>query len=419
VRVRKGVKDPDYPDIPLGGWTGTVIETHESREDGRTYLVEWDETALNQMHPVYRRRCQRDGLDLDSAWLDEGDLEINTGEPVGIEQPGTLTPRPLDLGEQEDRVRAVFDLTSDDPLPAPNHERLEHYHRFLSERLRFPLEAQYADMNGCVPGAEETVKFVGLAPLDQMRVKNGLLAEIERANGQREAVELFDVETPRNEYARQLLGDYSYWFCEAFRYDLAEKGRQELRAEGAAGPARWPIGSLLVRCGVYGALCGAVVGAITAAMEWAPLGLAVAAGVFAVIGYFLGSWLGLLLRALRLGQSAPRLGSLFGALAGAVVGAVVGPLLVAFAGTVLGSVAGFIIFHTLAKLGIKRPGGFLGGLVGAGAGGVVLACLTDMDRATIGLLCGAVLGAVLGVVLMLLVLVSLAMVEVRQDKHRE
>src|SRR5437899_12733452 len=95
VRVRKGVKDPDYPDIPLGGWTGTVTETHESSEDARTYLVEWDETAVKQMHPVYRRRCERDGLELERAWLDERDLERNIGPAVEIEQPGRSEERPV------------------------------------------------------------------------------------------------------------------------------------------------------------------------------------------------------------------------------------------------------------------------------------------------------------------------------------
>ena len=30
VRVRRGTIDPDYPDIPLGGWTGTVLETADA-----------------------------------------------------------------------------------------------------------------------------------------------------------------------------------------------------------------------------------------------------------------------------------------------------------------------------------------------------------------------------------------------------
>ena len=373
------------------------------------------------MHPVYRRRCERDGLEVENAWVGEADLEWNAGASAEIEQPTKLTPRPLDLGDQADRVRAVFDLTSDDPLPKPNLEWLTRYHRYLSERLSFPLVAVYAQMNSSfAPPAEETVKFVGLAPLEQVREENGLLAEIERPDGGRQQVELFDVETPRNDYVRQLIGDYSYWFCEAFQYALVEGGRQEIHLGGAPVlRAQMPLLPILVRCGVYGALCGAVVGAITATLPWAPVALIITAGLCMSLGYFLGNGLGIILRALQLGVQAPRLGGLFGALVGAAVGAVMGALLIAYPGTVLGSIAGFIVGRTLSKCGVRRPGSILGGVLGAGIGGVALACFVNPERAAIGLLSGAALGAVLAVILGLLFLVSLAMVEVRESDRKQ
>ncbi|HKI21072.1 MAG TPA: hypothetical protein VKA15_24485, partial [Isosphaeraceae bacterium] len=51
VRVKYGVIDPDFPDIPLGGWTGTVTEV-EQTDDQITYEIEWDERTLGGMHPV-------------------------------------------------------------------------------------------------------------------------------------------------------------------------------------------------------------------------------------------------------------------------------------------------------------------------------------------------------------------------------
>jgi hypothetical protein len=36
VRVKSGVIVPDFPDIPLGGWTGTVTEV-EQTDDQITY----------------------------------------------------------------------------------------------------------------------------------------------------------------------------------------------------------------------------------------------------------------------------------------------------------------------------------------------------------------------------------------------
>lgn len=34
VRVKRGVKDNDYPDLPLGGWAGTISAVHD---DGITH----------------------------------------------------------------------------------------------------------------------------------------------------------------------------------------------------------------------------------------------------------------------------------------------------------------------------------------------------------------------------------------------
>ena len=39
VRVRHGVKDGDYPDMPLGGWAGTIAEF----SDNGIYTVRWSE----------------------------------------------------------------------------------------------------------------------------------------------------------------------------------------------------------------------------------------------------------------------------------------------------------------------------------------------------------------------------------------
>ena len=58
VRVKPGVADPDYPDVPFGGWAGQVAEIEPG--DPPTYLVRWNRQALDGMSPVYRNRCERD-----------------------------------------------------------------------------------------------------------------------------------------------------------------------------------------------------------------------------------------------------------------------------------------------------------------------------------------------------------------------
>ena len=113
VRVKHGVKDVDYPDMPLGGWAGTVIEV----EGSDTFTIRWSEETLAAIHPVFKKRCEKDGLDLEEYALTGDDLEPDTGGPLKIEQPTKITTKPLSPKDEDDRVRMVFGLTSNDPLP--------------------------------------------------------------------------------------------------------------------------------------------------------------------------------------------------------------------------------------------------------------------------------------------------------------
>src|SRR4051794_25812513 len=140
VRVRSGVTVPDFEDIPLGGWSGT-IEMVEQVDDQITYEIEWDRRTLDGMHPVYKKRCERDGLDLESMWLDEEDLEADDGMSVPIEQPTRIVTPPLSEKDQDDRVRKALGLTHDDPLPEITLEALLAYHRYLAAKLKFPFTA--------------------------------------------------------------------------------------------------------------------------------------------------------------------------------------------------------------------------------------------------------------------------------------
>ena len=63
VRVKLGVRDTDFPDMPLGGWAGEITELHD---DGM-YTVRWSQETLDNIHPVYRNRCERDRITTSTA----------------------------------------------------------------------------------------------------------------------------------------------------------------------------------------------------------------------------------------------------------------------------------------------------------------------------------------------------------------
>jgi hypothetical protein len=69
VWVRHGVTDNDHPDIPLGGWAGTISEVHKRG----TYSVRWSRDTLVSIHPIYKKRCAIDGTFLEEYWLGDHD----------------------------------------------------------------------------------------------------------------------------------------------------------------------------------------------------------------------------------------------------------------------------------------------------------------------------------------------------------
>jgi len=209
VRVKPGTTDPDFADIPLGGWAGTIREV-DQRSAPPTYLIEWNEYTLDHMHPVFRKRCERDGLEMESMWLGEDDIEPDTGEPVTIEQPTNIVTRPLNDKDQDDRVRMALGLTGDDPLSEVDEDTLRAYHRYLAAHLSFPFEAKWEPEYGPRP----TIKITGLSDPEGdtwADETSGLLCEA-RAEGRLTEVPLAECEAKKGSPNRQLLEDYAYWF---------------------------------------------------------------------------------------------------------------------------------------------------------------------------------------------------------------
>lgn len=73
VRVKAGVMDPDFPEMHLGDWTGTVSEVRRGGLPG--YLIRWNPETLENVHPACREYCAKEDVALDKMWLLEGDLE--------------------------------------------------------------------------------------------------------------------------------------------------------------------------------------------------------------------------------------------------------------------------------------------------------------------------------------------------------
>jgi hypothetical protein len=174
------------------------------------YSVRWSKETLASIHPVFNKRCEKDGLVFEQYWLGADDLEHDAGGPLDIVQPTAITTKPLSPKDQDDRIRMVFGLTSNDPLPAVDDETLKTYLQHLAKNLAFPFSAKHAIKFR----APAHVKVIGLGdPEDGLMLDEtyGLLCEARR-DGQLVMIPLGFLESVKDKAIRKLIDDHSYWF---------------------------------------------------------------------------------------------------------------------------------------------------------------------------------------------------------------
>ncbi len=212
VQVKRGVKDYDFPDIPIGGWAGVVEKIYD--ELPPNYLIRWNEQTLAALPAIYMKRCERDDLEYELMGLGEDDLEPDKGGPLEIEQPTDIVTRPLNMKDEDDRIRVVFQLTSDDPLPGVNCQTLAIYRDYLADNLTLPCDAIWESESGPLSNTRQKVILTGLGdPKESFRIDEmyGLICKIKIENKRGDAP-LGELEAKEGDENRQLVEDYCSWF---------------------------------------------------------------------------------------------------------------------------------------------------------------------------------------------------------------
>jgi uncharacterized protein YodC (DUF2158 family) len=204
VRVKHGVKDVDFPDIPLGGWAGTISDIDI---DGM-YRISWSKETLEKSHPIYRKRCERDGTVWEASWMAEYDLEPYPGGPLCMEQPTNIITPPLSADAQEDRNRMVFGLTSDDPLPYDNKATELTYFNYLKANLTFPFAARFTEH---VTGRNREVTVTGMCDDFPIAEGFGVVCEV-LDGGEKGEMPLSELEVEPGSLNYQTVDDYITWF---------------------------------------------------------------------------------------------------------------------------------------------------------------------------------------------------------------
>ena len=211
VRARPGTTDPDYPDLPVGGWSGKIIEISE---EPMHFLVKLNQETLKYVHPVYRKRCERDGYDETAIWLPEESLELTLDERVPMEQPTSIVTKPLDFSVREDRIRAVLGLTTDDAVPLVRRAHLRKYQRYLAAHLSFPFKARSSEPLDPAGKKEfvQDVTVVGLLDEPEIDEVVGLVTTVRGATTK--DMPLCFLSVAEDDPNSQLVADYVGWFLE-------------------------------------------------------------------------------------------------------------------------------------------------------------------------------------------------------------
>jgi hypothetical protein len=74
VRVKEGVTSPEFPEVSLAGWTGTVVET-SGKPPAVKVVIEWDGETMAKMPADYVSRCEAQQLYYQMACLTDADVE--------------------------------------------------------------------------------------------------------------------------------------------------------------------------------------------------------------------------------------------------------------------------------------------------------------------------------------------------------
>lgn len=208
VRVRHGTVDPDYPDLPLGGWAGTIVKIDK---EGLCH-IKLNQTTLDQIHPVYRKRCKRDDFHIEILHMYQEDLDPDLGESLPVEQPTNIQTKSLDLNDREDRIRAALGVTTDDAIPVVEKATLLTYCDYLKAHLTFPFPAIFSDHDG-KRRITQTISVVGMSDNFPIEHEYGLVCKVKGDQKEWE-VPLVLLEISKDELNHQLLEDYRHWLAE-------------------------------------------------------------------------------------------------------------------------------------------------------------------------------------------------------------
>jgi len=76
VQVQPGVNMPEFNDLPIGGWKGTVMETSGTGAKMKV-ILEWDQETVARIPESYKVHCESQGLLFTMACLPASEIQVS------------------------------------------------------------------------------------------------------------------------------------------------------------------------------------------------------------------------------------------------------------------------------------------------------------------------------------------------------
>ncbi len=235
VKVRKGLKDPDYQKFDMSEWTGIISKKFDTQEgEMQAIAIQWDIDTLKKLPIEFVKSAIEDGCEFGTMHLTEVDVQIINNDKRDNEKEREKLILDLErkyeyagFDDQENRISDILESTN----IHVNIENLKKYRTFLIQHLKgrillngvedfpweerfvfgFGSEKEYAQLRKTRPSYKDTFKLVKILSADEYQ--GDLLVKVQRQSDRRAfkipLSQLKCIDEKSDNYT--LLDDFSAW----------------------------------------------------------------------------------------------------------------------------------------------------------------------------------------------------------------
>jgi len=224
VKVKKGVKSPDYEDLMIEGWSGIIIGI-----DKEILTIELDSITLSELKEDYIIDSLMNDIEYQLICLEIDEVEITNprdSKSDTLKKQMEINAK-FSLDEEEKRI---FDVLKSDDISV-NEENLARYFIFLKANLKKPCiltgmedfdweepyilggwsKKEYEKLKKTNPSYTDKFEFIKLE--EEYDDWKGIYANVKRISDEKVfTIPLWDLkEVDKKDQNFQIMSDYSFW----------------------------------------------------------------------------------------------------------------------------------------------------------------------------------------------------------------